>query len=141
MLRMSIILRFIGAVSAMFIPLIGCSRAGNNQIEMILSSYPESFVLYIYQDGRVSSERELSASDNEYRNLRLWLKQNQEGWSEDANSYAPVWLFASDQIKFNVLKDAVVVNFTIDGKKWTQLSKPARDEDIEKLRSAGQVLK
>lgn len=80
-------------------------------------------------DPRKSNITIIGAGSGEYVAIKTWFEKNTNGWKNDINSYAPNRILKSKTLTVNILEKRVVVNYTSDGKSWSQVSKPKAEDD------------
>ena len=92
---------------------------------------PDSLEYYKYRDGVLHSKVQIAKGDDTYSLIASWFDRNKEGWKPDIRTYADNDVYSGKDIKINVLKDAVIVNYSENGNRWIQLSKSKRTGELE----------
>jgi hypothetical protein len=115
--------RTIGIGFLVALSLIGPRRARCE--EFVLSTPPDNFHFYQYQDGRVVAEQMVRPGHPTYDTLLSLLRAHRSGWVIDVNTYTPSLYLKSDNMNVNCRDDSVVINFVDKGSgRWRQLSNP-----------------
>ena len=66
-------------------------------------------------------EREITNKNIEYLELTTWLEKNKTGWVNSLVSFVPITIYRASNISINVMGTAVVVNYSVNGKDWSQV--------------------
>lgn len=111
-----------------------------NQEIRFVENFPDAFEYYveggnayIASEGNVkkSGQTIIKLGSNEYAAIKTWFEKNANSWKNDISDYAPNRILKSKTLTINILKTKVVVNYTSDGKSWSQVSRPKSENDLE----------
>jgi hypothetical protein len=73
---------------------------------------------------------EVGPTSQDYATLRTWLSNNRHGWVNTIASYAPGTRATAQNIDINVWDTCVIINYTADGRKWHQVTKDKRANEL-----------
>lgn len=94
-------------------------------------NFPEAFEYYAQGETVKQDNQTIKKGTNKYAVIKAWFKNNTDGWENDIKDYKPDYVLKSKTLIINILKDGVVVNYTLDGKSWSQVSRPKAENDLE----------
>ena len=60
--------------------------------------------------------------------IQAWLEQHSSGWRPSFVTYAPQITFSADTFQINVLRDAVVLNYS-GSRMWRQVTRPLSSDE------------
>ena len=110
-----------------------------NQEIRFVENFPETFEyyieggnIYIASEGGVkkSGPTIIKVGSDEYAAIKTWFQKNTGGWKNDISDYVPNRILKSKTLTVNILKTSVIVNYTSDGKSWSQVSRPKTENDL-----------
>lgn len=96
-----------------------------NQEIHFAENFPDSFEYYV--EGY---NVHIAKGSREYAVIKAWFAKNTNSWKNDIGDYAPRRLLRSKTITINIFKTAVVVNYTLDGNSWSQVSRTKAEDDL-----------
>lgn len=99
-----------------------------NQEIRFAEIFPDVFEYYVSEDSK--QDGKIFKDSNEYNIVKIWFEKNSDGWRNDIKNYAPNRVLKSKALVINILNDGVVVNYTQDGKKWSQVSRRKAKNDL-----------
>lgn len=93
-------------------------------------NFPEAFEYYAQGEAVRQDNQTIKKGSNEYAVIKAWFEKNTDGWKNDIKDYKSDRVLKSKALIINILKNGVVVNYTLDGKSWSQVSKPKAENDL-----------
>lgn len=93
-------------------------------------NFPEAFEYYAQGAAVKQNSQTIKKGSTEYAVIKTWFEKNTDGWKNDIRDYKPERVLKSKTLIINILKDGVVVNYTFDGKSWSQVSKSKAENDL-----------
>lgn len=101
---------------------IGLGLFGNIDLPNMFKQTLPPMVIYRY-DKTVESHKDIGPTDKEYKIISNFLKENEDGWVDDARSYAPIIVLKAPDYSINCMSDGVVINYKNTKGRWKQISK------------------
>lgn len=87
--------------------------------DLRVSTFPEKFLYYRYEDGHIVDRKSVRRGDRVYDALLSFLRRHRANWTTDFNTYAPLLYFRSGYLTVNCTKHVVVVNYRDkDSDRW-----------------------
>ena len=93
-------------------------------------NFPDAFEYYVQEGTVKQGNQTIKKGSNEYAVIKSWFEENTDGWKNDIKDYKTDRVLKAKKLTINILKDGVVVNYTLDGKSWSQVSRPKAESDL-----------
>lgn len=102
-----------------------------NQEIRFSNIFPDVFEYYEVagKNNKIIIDRD----DIKYNTIKTWFDKNIDGWKNDNRNYVPNQVLKSKNLTINILKDGVVVNYTMDGESWSQVSKAKEENELVEI--------
>lgn len=101
-----------------------------SQVIHFADNFPEAFEYYVQGTTVKQNDQTIKKDSTEYAVIKTWFEKNTNGWKNDIKDYKPDRVLKSKALIINILKDGVVVNYTLDGKTWSQVSRSKAENDL-----------
>lgn len=112
--------------------LVGCSDLNKTySVDDFISMMPEKFEYYVFAEGKVIQNKSIDSKDSEYQTLINRLKNDKKIRPKHSIiSYAPIIIYHSENISFNLRNCSIIINFLGEKGKWMQMIIVEKNKEI-----------
>jgi hypothetical protein len=105
-----------------------CVPSARPSQQVALAIKKEPLTLKVYSEGTIKKKMNIAPGSELYGFLSSWVARNPNHWRRSYDTFAPGYLVAGVTFVLNVRHDFLVLNYSTDGLRWSQVKEPTPND-------------